>query len=344
MEFDGFTVNINDVAIDEGDYLVIVGPTGSGKSIFLETIMGFYEPVSGRILINNEEVTCIPPEKRDVSIVYQDHCLFPHMSVFENIAYGLHKRSSREDLKKKILRISDLLGIEHILHRDPLTLSGGELQRVSIARALIVRPRLLLMDEPFSALDPKTKMLMRELIFDVINDFGTTVIHVTHDFDDIWWLSNKIAVMNHGEILQIGPKEEVLNKPSPCFVAEFLGTNTLEGDVIGHENGLTNVMVGKLLFKTIDCGSGHVSISIRPENIMITKDNSSFKTSAQNGFHVRVKEFIETSRIVHVKFELSEDTYLNCTITPNAMHELELTEGKEAYILIKATNVHIINY
>ncbi|ACV24967.1 ABC transporter related [Methanocaldococcus fervens AG86] len=161
-EFKLIDVNLE---IEKGDYLTIIGPTGSGKSILLETIAGFYKPKNGKIFLEGEDITNLPPEKRNMSIVYQDYVLFPHKTVFENIAYGLKKKIKDKDkIKEEVNRISELLNISHLLHRKPGTLSGGEQQRTALARALVVKPKLLLMDEPFSALDVKTKENLRKLV------------------------------------------------------------------------------------------------------------------------------------------------------------------------------------
>ncbi|BAZ98952.1 MULTISPECIES: ATP-binding cassette domain-containing protein [Methanothermobacter] len=335
-----FVVRVDELHLSRGDYLVIIGPTGSGKSIFLETIMGFFEPISGTISLDGADLTTLPPEERDVSIVYQDHCLFPHMTVEENIAYGLRKQTEmKENIHRQVHEIAAMMGIDHVLNRYPGTLSGGELQRASIARAIIVNPRLLLMDEPFSALDQRTKISLRKLIADIRDNFETTVIHVTHDLDDIWWLSNKVAVMNHGKIIQMGKKEEVINKPSPYFVADFLGANILEGTVEGQVNGLTSVNVNSNIFRTVDCGEGSVILSIRPENIMIAADP--FMASAQNIFKGTVEDIIETSRIVYVNLRIG-DIVLTSAVTPGAVTELGIRTGEEFQVLIKATNVRII--
>ena len=225
-------VDVN-LKVKKGDYLTIIGPTGSGKSILLETIAGFYKPKKGRVYLDGEDITDLPPEKRNMSIVYQDYVLFPHKTVFDNIAYGLKKKIKDKDkIKEEITQIVEVLNISHLLHRTPDTLSGGEQQRVALARALVVKPKLLLMDEPFSALDVKTKENLRRLVKKAIKEYETTVLHVTHDFDDVWSLANRVAVMKNGRILQEGEVNEIFYKPSINFVAEFVGTNVLDGEVI----------------------------------------------------------------------------------------------------------------
>ncbi|MDI6703009.1 ATP-binding cassette domain-containing protein [Methanothermobacter wolfeii] len=219
-----FFVHIDKLHLNKGDHLVIVGPTGSGKSVLLETIMGFFEPCGGLISVNGKNLLEFPPENRGVSIIYQDHCLFPHMTVEENIKYGFRKNMDDKYKFLKFEKIVDIIGISHLLHRYPNTLSGGESQRVAIARALIVNPSLFLMDEPLSALDHITKMSIRKLILDIKEKFGTTIIHVTHDLDDVVYLSNKVAIMKDGEILQVGKTNDVINRPSSHFVKNFFSS------------------------------------------------------------------------------------------------------------------------
>jgi ABC-type sugar transport system ATPase subunit len=181
----------------KGEHFAIVGPTGSGKSLLLETIAGMYTPDSGRIRLVGKDITFCPPEKRGISIVYQDYVLFPHMNVYNNIAYGLKIRKI-SNIKTKVLELARMLKIEHLLNRLPSTLSGGEKQRVAIARALAVKPKLILLDEPFSAIDAETRVELREAIFNLLKDV-TTVVHVTHIEEDAK-TADRIARMENGKL------------------------------------------------------------------------------------------------------------------------------------------------
>ncbi len=185
--------------VDAGEHFAIVGPTGSGKSLLLETIAGIYTPDSGRIVFMGNDVTSIPPENRGIGIVYQDCALFPHMSVFDNIAYGLRIRK-REGVEEKVKELAEMLEIEHLLDRKPETLSGGEKQRVAIARALAVEPKLILLDEPFSALDRETRLRLRESIMSLLREERITTIHVTHIEEDAK-VADRIARMENGRLL-----------------------------------------------------------------------------------------------------------------------------------------------
>ncbi len=182
--------------VHENEHFAIVGPTGSGKSLLLETIAGVYTPDSGRITLMGKDITFTPPEKRGVGIVYQDCALFPHMRVYDNIAYGLRIRG-KKNVRDEVLKLAEMLEIEHLLNRKPSTLSGGEKQRVAIARALAVKPKLMLLDEPFSSLDAETRIRLRKEIFRVLKN--VTVLHVTHIEDDAE-NADRIARMKDGRL------------------------------------------------------------------------------------------------------------------------------------------------
>ncbi|AEH07309.1 ATP-binding cassette domain-containing protein [Methanothermococcus okinawensis] len=347
-----------DFEIKKGDYLTIIGPTGSGKSILLETIAGFYKPKKGRVFLEGEDITNLPPEKRNMSIVYQDYVLFPTKTVFENIAYGLKKKiNDKEEIKKEVTQIAEILNIAHLLHRKPDTLSGGEQQRVALARALVVKPKLLLMDEPFSALDVKTRENLRNLVKKAIEKYETTILHVTHDFDDVWNLATKILVMRNGKILQKGDINDIFYRPSINFVADFVGTNVLEGEIIGKEDGLSKIKVGDCILLSIDDSennnnynksnkdnnidkNNNVKLSIRPEDIIISKNP--INISARNEFKCKVKEIKKIGNLVYLILNIG-GTPTKCILTPNALSQLEIKEGDEVYAIIKAINVRIIN-
>ena len=240
LDVGGFELTGVNLEAEKGDYVALTGPSGSGKSLLLETLIGFYAPEKGLIFLEDRDITSLPPDKRQISIVYQDHMLFPHMDVFENIAYALRKRlEDKKQIEAEIHRIAEILGIDGLLHRKPSTLSGGEKQRVALARSLVVRPKLLLLDEPFSALDIRNREKMREALKKAIREYRTTVLHVTHDFDDIWSLANRVVIIRNGEVMQEGDPESVFRRPSPDFVADFLGTNVLKGKVRALEGKLT---------------------------------------------------------------------------------------------------------
>jgi molybdopterin-binding protein len=332
--------------LEKNEYFVIIGPTGSGKSVLLETIAGFYNQDSGKIFLEGNDITEMKPEKRGISIVYQDYVLFPNMNVFENIAYGLKKRiNDKNTINSKVFKIAELLKISHLLERDPETLSGGEKQRTAIARSLIVEPNILLMDEPFSAVDIETHAILTTLIKNVISNYQTTVIHVTHNFDDVWNLAERVAVMKDGKILQQGMVNEVFSKPSHKFVAEFVGVqNVFSGNVIETKKDITTVMLEDgLLIRSVD-GSlekeDEVLVAIRPENIIIS--NEPFVSSIRNQLQGTVEEITKIGPRIWVGV-LVNKTIIKGMITPSSLDILGIEKGKKVYVSFKSLNVKIID-
>ncbi len=219
--------------VEEGSFTTLLGPSGCGKTTLLKLISGFLEPDSGEIFINSKNICGIPPEKRKVGMVFQDYALFPHLTVEKNIGYGLNlisrqKGASKQEYKKEnyalVYQIARILGIANLLERFPHELSGGQQQRVALARALVLKPGVLLMDEPLSSLDAKLRSQVREELKEIQQKFKITTIYVTHDQEEALFLSDKIAVINHGQLLQVGNPAEIYFSPKDAFTASFIGT------------------------------------------------------------------------------------------------------------------------
>ncbi len=276
------TVAVDDVSLDipEGEFFSLLGPSGCGKTTTLRMIGGFEEPTRGTIYLRGRDVTDLPPYKRDVNTVFQSYALFPHLNVYENVAFGLRRRKvDRGDVERRVseaLRLVDLPGYEK---RRPTQLSGGQQQRVALARALVNQPKVLLLDEPLGALDLKLRKQMQLELKRIQREVGITFIYVTHDQEEAMTMSNRLAVMRHGTVEQIGPPEEVYENPATEFVAGFLGaSNLLDGGVKETRNGTTSVLLsgGTTVWMPADRvpdGTGSaVKVGVRPEKITIERD------------------------------------------------------------------------
>jgi spermidine/putrescine transport system ATP-binding protein len=256
--------------IEPGSFFALLGPSGCGKTTTLRMIGGFEEPTAGAIYLGDREVSGMPPYKRDVNTVFQSYALFPHLSIFENVAFGLRRKGSRGGtLKGQVERMLDLVQLGGFGKRKPRQLSGGQQQRVALARALVNSPRVLLLDEPLGALDLKLRKEMQLFIKALQHDLGITFIHVTHDQEEAMTMADRIAVMNRGRIEQLGAPDELYERPETSFVASFLGiSNLLRGEVAGPDavrlgDGTSvRVRAGSLNGRT-----GAVAVGIRPEKI-----------------------------------------------------------------------------
>ncbi|UUX91597.1 ATP-binding cassette domain-containing protein [Methanoplanus endosymbiosus] len=231
LKLDNISKNLGEFRIDnasldviKGEYMVIIGPTGAGKTILLETVAGIYPPDSGRVIMGGRDITDAQPKDRNIAMVYQDFVLFPHLTVEANIGFGLKSRKvPRPEIEKKVRDIASVMGIDHLLHRYPGTLSGGEKQRTAICRAILMEPDILLLDEPLSALDTQTRENLRGELKKLHKMFNTTFIHITHNYEEVFSLADRVVIMNEGNILQIGDPDEVFRKPKTEFIASFVG-------------------------------------------------------------------------------------------------------------------------
>ncbi len=218
-----FTLTIPELSIDDGEYLVIMGPSGVGKTVLIHTLVGFIKPTKGSILVDGKDVTNEPPERRGLVLIPQDYGLFPHMNVFDNIAYGLKvRRLSNDVIKEKVLRIAEVLEISNVLSKYPHELSGGEQQRVALARALVVEPKVLLMDEPLSNLDPRLRIKSIEFIKRLRRRLGFTAIHITHNLLEALELGDRIAYIEGGKLkCVLSPMEFIRSRWGSEYLREF---------------------------------------------------------------------------------------------------------------------------
>jgi ABC-type sugar transport system ATPase subunit len=224
LQLGGFRLCSINLHIRTGEYRVLLGPTGTGKTVLLETIAGLHFPDQGKLYLKGKERTRTAPEKRHLGIVYQDYALFPHLTIFQNMAFGLKMRgTSQKDIKQDVLQTAIFLGIDHLLKRLPKNLSGGERQRAALARALVLRPAMLLLDEPLSAVDRLTGDHLRDELKRIHRELGMTILHITHNLQEAFFLADSMAVMHNGRILQQGTPGEISQKPTTRFVAELMG-------------------------------------------------------------------------------------------------------------------------
>jgi spermidine/putrescine transport system ATP-binding protein len=264
-------VAVDDISleIDRGSFFAMLGPSGCGKTTTLRMIGGFEEPTAGTIYLGDEPVTGRPPYKRDVNTVFQSYALFPHLSIFENVAFGLRRRGIRgQDVRGRVKEILRLVGLSGLEGRKPRQLSGGQQQRIALARALVNRPRVLLLDEPLGALDLKLRKQMQLELKAIQHDVGITFVHVTHDQEEAMTMADRIAVMNDGHIEQLGPPTELYERPKTAFVAGFLGvSNLLSGTVEGLD--AIRLADGTLVRAQVDGRTGPVAAGVRPEKIAL---------------------------------------------------------------------------
>ncbi len=224
LQIGGFSLQSINLHIRQGEYRVILGPTGAGKTVLLETIAGLNRPQQGTISLAGKNISATAPEKRHFGMVYQDYALFPHLSVFHNIAFSLHIQKLRKKIiRQKVDRMAEFFRISHLLKRLPRDLSGGECQRVALARALVAEPAMLLLDEPLSALDRLTRDRLQAELQRVHRQLGITVFHITHDLDEAFFLAERMAVMREGRIVQQGTPREIARRPKTGFVAKLMG-------------------------------------------------------------------------------------------------------------------------
>jgi spermidine/putrescine transport system ATP-binding protein len=263
--------------IEHGSFFALLGPSGCGKTTTLRMIGGFEQPTEGQIYLGDTEVSGLPSYKRDVNTVFQSYALFPHLSVFENVAFGLRRRGVRgQTLTGQVNEILRLVGLEGMGKRKPRQLSGGQQQRVAVARALVNRPKVLLLDEPLGALDLKLRKQMQLELKGIQHDVAITFVHVTHDQEEAMTMADRIAVMNHGRIEQLGTPTELYETPSTAFVASFLGVSNL---IPGTVSGLDTVRLHsgpevRVRPDALAGRSGEVAVGIRPEKIELGQGQS----------------------------------------------------------------------
>jgi len=331
------------VKVKEGELVTLLGPSGCGKTTTLRMIAGFEIPTSGKIFIEDKEISMIPPNQRPTTMVFQNYALFPHMTVFENIAYGLKIRKEKsQNIKEKTEKIINLVGLEGLSKRSPAHLSGGQQQRVSLARSLIMEPKVLLLDEPLSNLDAKLRISTRLEIRKLQQRIGITSVYVTHDQEEAMTLSDRVVIMNAGKIQQIGTPQEIYAYPNNHFVADFIGkANFLSGKVL------------RIL------SSKKVEIEVKRCKFTITSYNKTFKEGEKILLLVRpeavdlhpkkpqsitgvIQQIIYLGSYLVYEIKVDEDI-LTVEIT-NPLSQKSFSTGEEVSLSLKENSLHVLPY
>jgi molybdopterin-binding protein len=335
-----FTVRDVSLEIRPDEYFIILGPTGAGKTVLLETIAGIHVPDAGKIFLGDREITATEPRLRNIGMVYQDYMLFPHLTVEENIAFGLKLRKvSREEQHALVNEMYALLEIGHLARRYPGSLSGGEQQRVALARALVLKPEILLLDEPMSALDGRTRERMRRELSRIRKLTGTTIVQITHHFDEVFALADRIAIMREGQIIQVGETTEVFLHPSNTFIAEFLGIgNIIRGTATKAGNIFQVIPEKGPVFFTASGMAGEVVATLHAEDVILSQEP--FASSARNCLAGTVLELVPSGSTVRVILDVGFP--LMALLTRESCRDLNLQPGCRMYATFKASAMHVI--
>lgn len=332
--------------IKSGEFMVLLGPSGCGKTTAIRCIAGLISPSSGQIYIDDELVNNLPPKNRDIAMVFQNYALYPHMSVYDNIAFPLKMRKkSRLYTEQKINEVANLLGMMDLLNRKPKELSGGQMQRVALGRALVREPKVFLMDEPLSNLDAKLRMYMRTEIKKLQKKVGITTLYITHDQIEAMSMADKVAVMNGGLLQQVGKPQEVYNQPANTFVAGFIGNpsmNFLECDLVKdittvhfESNSISFTLPNPGIRSTSKSLPKRITIGMRPKDICILEDEnlSDIKMKGEITF----TEMLGDDSIIEVK------TGSSLIRVANANSNLDLSVGRVITLGIPYSKVHFFD-
>ncbi len=346
----GEVVAVDHVNLDirDGEFFCLLGPSGSGKTTILRLIAGLEYPTEGEIYIDDRLVNDVHPKDRDVAMVFQNYALYPHMKVFDNIAFPLMMRRkqlklSKEEIRKRVIEVARMLRIEHLLDRKPSQLSGGEQQRVALARALVRQPKVFLMDEPLSNLDAKLRLYMRTELRRLQRRLGVTTIYVTHDQVEAMSMADRIAVINKGRVQQVGTPDELYNKPANIFVAGFIGVppmNMIPCKISVEDSNPLIVCEGfkkqldREIYDIIEKkGYGpEVLLGLRPEHMKISRERTADSIEAE----VLLTEPLGSEVIVNVKLG---ETIVKIRAPPGTSYAM----GEKVYVVIDWSKAHLFD-
>ncbi len=347
--FGDFTAISNmNLEIEDKEFLVLVGPSGCGKTTALRCLAGLEEVTEGKIFIGDKLVNDVPPKDRDIAMVFQSYALYPHMSVYDNMAFGLKMRKlPKDEIQRRVEKSANILGIENLLKRKPRELSGGQRQRVALGRAIVREPKVFLLDEPLSNLDAKLRVQTRAEISKIHHQLGTTFVYVTHDQTEAMTMANRIAVMNKGVLQQLDTPQVLYDKPANLFVAGFIGTPAMnffnmklvkEGDTIFVDNGEHKIKIPKEKNEKLNRLVGHeVIFGIRPDDI----HNPDFSPADIHGERVKAKVDVVELMGNEILVYLATDKGNNFVgrVDPRSKYQI----GESVEVTFNMDNCHIFD-
>jgi molybdate/tungstate transport system ATP-binding protein len=339
-----FSLKDANLEVKSGEYFVLLGSTGAGKTVLLDLIMGFHSPDKGKIILDGRDITNIATDKRGIAYVPQNCPPFPHMSIYENVEFGLKmRRMISAERKKAVDRIIKIIGLESIAQRMPSRLSGGERQKVVLARVLVTEPKIVLLDEPLTAIDRETSHSFLNELKRINREFKVSFLHVTHDQMEAFSLADRIAIMREGKIVQVGGPNEVLSSPSDEHVARFLGyENVFRASLVKYERGISEVNVNGVSIKLNGrLENDAATIAIRPEDIVMTLEVPTASLD-WNFFEGTVKEYTNLGPVIEVTVNFG--LALRALVGKRSFLELNLIEGKHVYVGFKADSVRIVSH
>lgn len=337
---------LEDASLDvaDGEYFVLLGPPGSGKSVLFKCLCGLNRVQSGRVFIDGQDVTDVAPRKRSIGYVPQDYALFPHLSVEENIQSGLRaRRESRDQIRKRTTAVSDLLGIGHLLKRRIIGLSGGEKQRTALARALAIEPRVLLLDEPVSALDESTRERICGELRQLQRELRITTIHISHNLEEAFSVADRGGILFNGRFQQIGSLQDLLRRPANEFAARFMRCqNILTGRCLGPGcDGTTKVAVGDVEFLVSGRHEGQVQFIVRPENLRVMRADR--VGTDQNGVVLAVEVARSIDLGAYVRLHLNGAVTLVAHLSHPAFTELKPSGQTSLVAVVPREAVHVLS-
>jgi len=344
ISFQSFELGPVSLSIDDG-IMVVLGPTGSGKTTLINLIAGILSPDNGKIVLDGVDITKIPIESRKVGFVFQDSTLFPHLNVHQNILFGLTSDEVHNEERIRMVRkIIEDLGIDNLLNRKIDSLSGGESQKVSLAQMLVTKPKIILLDEPLSHLDPPTRDKLRIELRTILKKQRVPTIYVTHFEEDVLALADSISILNNGKLVGTGDIEQILNSShstAPFFAQVTSGANYISGVVVKSEDGLTLFRVGSHLLNTLGEFSvgTKIGVIVRREDIILSKEK--IRTSARNILFIQVVDIVQKSNLVDIHLRI-DGLEVVSRITKSAMKDLKISINDYIYAIFKASAPHLV--